>query len=113
MISTHEIRNYIMNLPESIEVEHWGKRSFRIKNKIFAILQEDGATLTIKASAEDIEILTQLDPRIFQVPKTFSNLNYMHINMEQIDPEEAKSFILKAWRSVAPKKLIKDAENNT
>jgi len=110
MISIHEIRNYIMKLPESHEVEHWGKPSFRLKNKIFAILQEDGVTLTIKASIEDREIYTQLEPEIFQVPEKYSNLNFLHVNMKLIDPEEAKLLILKAWRSVSPKKLIKDFE---
>ncbi|MFD0674903.1 MmcQ/YjbR family DNA-binding protein [Cohnella sp. GCM10027633] len=112
MISIAEIRKYAMNLPESMEVEHWGKPSFRMKNKIFAVLQEDGVTLTLKTSAEEREIYTQLDPRIFRVPETFSNLNYMHVNTELINPEEARLLLLKAWKSVAPKKLIKEFEGS-
>lgn len=110
MISVSEIRNYIMKLPESVEVEHWGKSSFRIKNKIFAVIQEDGVTLTIKTSAEEREIYTQLEPQIFRVPETFSKLNYMHVNTKMINPEEAKLLLLRAWKSVAPKKLIKEVE---
>jgi hypothetical protein len=111
MISIHEIRNFIKNLPESQETDHWGKPSFRLNNKIFAVLQEDGVTLTIKTSREDREIYTQLDPQIFRVPETFSNLNYMNLNINLIEPEEVKLLILKAWRNVAPKKLIKTYES--
>ena len=110
MISISEIRNFIMKLPESLEVDHWGKPSFRLNNKIFAVLQEDGVTLTIKISTQEREIYTQLEPKIFRVPETFSNLNYMHINTNLIKPEEAKLLIERAWRSVAPKRLIKQFE---
>ncbi|MHA6484164.1 MmcQ/YjbR family DNA-binding protein [Paenibacillus sp. strain BS8-2] len=110
MILVSEIREFVMKLPESLEVEHWGKPSFRLKNKIFAVIQEDEVTLTIKTTADEREIYTQLEPQIFRVPETFSNLNYMHVNMNRIDPEEAKSLLIKAWKSVATKKLIKEFE---
>lgn len=107
MITVPEIRKFIFSLPESIEIEHWGKPSFRINNKIFAVLQEDGVTLTIKSSHEDRNIYTQMDPKIYTVPESFSNLNYMHMNIELVEKSEAKMLIYKAWSSVAPKKLVK------
>ena len=110
MLTIHNTRTYILSLPESQEIEHWGKPSFRVRNKIFAIFQEDGITLTVKVSREDIDIYTQIDPQIYHVPTTFTNMNYMHINMQMVDPEEAKLLLLKAWKLVAPKKLIKEYE---
>ncbi|WP_245590322.1 MmcQ/YjbR family DNA-binding protein [Cohnella panacarvi] len=102
-----------MKLPESQEVEHWGKPSFRLKNKIFAVLQEDGVTLTVKTSAEEREILTQLEPNIFRIPETFAKLNYMNVNTKLVKSDEAKLLLLRAWRSVASKILINQFEGNS
>jgi hypothetical protein len=34
MISVEEVRTFALSLPGSEEIEHWGKPSFRIRNKI-------------------------------------------------------------------------------
>jgi hypothetical protein len=107
MISIDKVRKYALSLPESEEVEHWGKPSFRINNKIIAIIQEDGITLTVKTTGEDRLIFTTMDSKTYRIPDSFSNLNYMHVNLNTVDPEELKGLILKAWRSLAPKRLVK------
>jgi len=103
----NKVREYILSLPEAKEVDHWGKSSFRINNKIFAVIQEDGITLTIKTIGEDRTIYTTMQPETYSIPESFSNLNYMHVNIDTVEQEEIKGLILKAWGSVAPKKLVK------
>lgn len=111
MIAAEEVRKFALSLPESEEIEHWGKPSFRIKNKIFAVIQEYGVTLVLKTSGEDREIYTGMDPNVYSVPKSFSKLNYMVVNLELADPEELRGLIIKAWSSIAPKKLVKAFQN--
>ncbi|MFC5700382.1 MmcQ/YjbR family DNA-binding protein [Cohnella faecalis] len=106
MISVDEIRSYVLTLPETVEVEHWGKPSFRIKNKIFVVLQEDGRTLTVKTIGDDRAIYTELDPTTYRIPDAYAKLSYMHMNINQVEPEEARGLIYKAWSSVAPKRLV-------
>lgn len=81
--------------------------SFRINNKIFATFQPDGITLTVKTVGEDRAIYTTIDPETYKIPEAFSNLNYMHVNLNTVSSEELEGLILKAWKSVAPKKVIK------
>ncbi|WP_159888706.1 MmcQ/YjbR family DNA-binding protein [Paenibacillus puerhi] len=107
MISINEVQEYILSLPESKEVSHWGKSSYRINNKIFAVLQEDGITLTIKTIEEDRTIYTTMDSETYAIPESFSNMKYMHVNLNTVEPEEIKGLLLKAWGSIAPKKLVK------
>ncbi|WP_199621433.1 MmcQ/YjbR family DNA-binding protein [Paenibacillus alkalitolerans] len=102
-----EVREFALSLPESMEVEHWGKPSFRLNNKIFTVMQDDGITITVKISAEDREMYTSMDPDTYSVPDSFSNLNYMNVNLRTVDPQELKGLIQKAWSSVAPKRLVK------
>ncbi|WP_258881302.1 MmcQ/YjbR family DNA-binding protein [Paenibacillus sp. sptzw28] len=107
LISINEAREFILSLPETVEIDHFGKPSFRINNKIFATIQPDGITLTIKTVGEDRTIYTTMDPETYRIPETFSKLNYMHINLYTASPEELKGLLNKAWRSVAPKRVVK------
>ncbi|TVX98682.1 MmcQ/YjbR family DNA-binding protein [Cohnella terricola] len=106
MTTIESVRHFSLSLPESKEINHWGKPSFRVNNKIFAVIQDDGFTLTVKTVAEDRSMLTTLDPETFKVPDSFSNLNYMNINLTRVEEKELKGLILKAWSSIAPKKLV-------
>ncbi|WP_271754997.1 MmcQ/YjbR family DNA-binding protein [Cohnella sp. JJ-181] len=113
MFPIHDIRSFILTLPETKEIDHFGKPSFRVNNKIFATIQPEGSILTVKTNGEDRMMYTMLDPETYRVPETFSNLNYMHINLNTVSPIELKGLLIKAWSHVAPKKLVKafDASN--
>lgn len=104
---TQDIRKYALSLPLSTEVEHWGKASFRVNKKIYAVLQNDGVTLTVKTTKEERMMYTSMDPDTFSIPESFSNLNYMHVNLKCVDFNELKGLLFKAWTTVAPKKLVK------
>lgn len=107
MMQIEEIRQTALSLPGTVEVEHWGKTSFRINNKIFVIIQDDMRTITIKTTKEEREMYTSTSPEIYKIPDSFSNLNYMHINLELAKKEEIIDLIRNAWGIVAPKKLSK------
>ncbi len=112
MMSVEEVRTLALSFPEAEELEHWGKPSFRIRNKIFAVIQEDGVSLVVKTTVEDREIYTKMEPEVYSIPKSFSNLNYMIVKMNLVNAEELRGLITKAWSSIAPKKLVKEYELN-
>ncbi|MFC5472295.1 MmcQ/YjbR family DNA-binding protein [Cohnella suwonensis] len=107
MITIQEIRDYCLSLPETVELDHWGKPSFRIRNKIIAVFQPDGITLTIKASPEDKAIYSDIDPNVYRIPESFANMNYLNVHLPFADRTEVQGLIRKAWSSIAPKKLVK------
>jgi len=97
-------------LPEVEERDHWGKPSFRVRNKIFATIQEDGTSLILKTTQEDRMVYTEMDPTIFSVPSKYSNLNYMVVRMDLIDQLELRGLLIKGWSLVAPKSLVKNLD---
>lgn len=107
VITKQEVQSFALALPEAHEMEHWGKPSYRIGSKIFAVVQEDGVTLTVKTTGEDRIIYTDMDSAAYSIPESFSNMNYMHIHMTNADPREVKGLLVKAWSSIAPKRAIK------
>ncbi|WP_010271842.1 MmcQ/YjbR family DNA-binding protein [Paenibacillus senegalensis] len=107
MMQIEEIREIALSLPSTVEVEHWGKPSFRINNKIFVVIQDDMSTITVKTTKEERELYTSMSPETYKIPDSFSNLNYMHINLELANKDEVTDLIRNAWGIVAPKKLSK------
>ncbi|TJY43847.1 MmcQ/YjbR family DNA-binding protein [Cohnella pontilimi] len=107
MMKISEVRKIALSLPKTEEVQHWGKPSFRINNKIFTVIQDDMKTVTVKTTKEEREIYTRMDPSTYTIPEAFSNLNYMNINLETANEDEVKELIRIAWKNVAPKNLSK------
>ena len=110
MIPIDEVRRYALSLPEATETAHWEKPSFRVRDKIFAVLQPGGRTVTVKTAGEERSFYTAMAPEIYRVPETFSKLNYMHVDLELVDPGELKEVLWKAWSNVAPQKLVKETK---
>jgi hypothetical protein len=108
MVTTDEVRNLALSLPEAEEHEHWGKPAFRVRNKIFAVIQPDGVSLVIKTTKDDRVAYTTMAPEIFQLPDSFTNLAYMMVRIDRVDPEEFHVLLIRAWKLVSPKNLVKD-----
>jgi len=107
MMSFQDVRKIALSLPGTVEEEHMGKPSFRMNNKIFIILQDDTKTVTVKIAKDERDIYTSMNPETYRIPESFSNLNYMHINLETANKDEVIGLIRSAWGNVAPKKLSK------
>ncbi|MFB9325095.1 MmcQ/YjbR family DNA-binding protein [Paenibacillus aurantiacus] len=102
-----EARAIALALPGTEEADHDGKPSFRVNGKIFAIVQADGRTLTVKTVKEERAHLVGAEPETYRVPEGFAHLSYMHIRLEAAKDGEAKALIEAAWGLVAPKRMAK------
>lgn len=107
IMEVNEVRQIALSLPEAEESAHWGKASFRVNNKIFTVIQSDMSTITVKTTSEVRELYTTTNAQAYQVPETFANMNYMHINLSTAPPDEIRNLIQTAWGLVAPKKMVK------
>jgi len=107
-----DVRQIALSLPEAEEATHWGKASFRVRKKIFTIIQSDLRTITVKTTSEEREIYTRANPETYSITESFANMNYMHINLDTAPDEEVITLIQSAWCNVAPKKLVKEFVSN-
>jgi len=53
MLTADELRRVVLSLPEAEERETWGHPTFRVRDKMFATLSDDGRQATVKATRED------------------------------------------------------------
>lgn len=105
-ITIDEVRMLALSLPETNEEKHWGKPSFRVRGKIYAVIQEDGVTVVVKTTEDERLANTTMAPDIYSLPDSFQNLNYMKVRMDRIPRDEFRSVLIQAWRLVAPKRVV-------
>ncbi|MFC5405850.1 MmcQ/YjbR family DNA-binding protein [Cohnella soli] len=110
MMTVQEVRDYCLSLPETIESEHWGKPSFRIRNKIIAVIQPDGYTVTIKSTAEDKAYYAEIEPSVYRIDESYATVHYLNVHLPLAERAEVQGLIRKAWCAFAPKKLVKALE---
>ncbi|CAM3674065.1 MmcQ/YjbR family DNA-binding protein [Brevibacillus invocatus] len=107
MVTTDDVRGLALSLPETEEHEHWGKCSFRVRNKIFAVIQPDGVSVAMKTTHDNRDAYTSMAPEVFHVPDSFAKLSYMMVRIDRIDQKECSDLLIQAWKLVSPKKLVK------
>ncbi|MFD0958359.1 MmcQ/YjbR family DNA-binding protein [Paenibacillus chungangensis] len=107
MVTIDEVRSLALSFPETEEFEHWGKPSFRVRNKIFAVIQPDEVSLVIKTTIDDRLAYTAMAPEVFRMPDSFNNLTFMIVRIDRVKPDEFRDLLMLAWRLVSPKKVVK------
>jgi hypothetical protein len=107
MIAAETVRALALALPEVEEHDHWGRPSFRVRNKIFVTLWPDEQRAVLKLSRADQSALAQLDPEIFSpVPGTWGEQGSTNVQLARIEHAMFQQVLSTAWRQVAPKRLI-------
>jgi hypothetical protein len=107
MTTAAQMRKIALSLPEVEEKSHFGKPDFRVKNKIFSGLSEDGRQATLKLPSA-VQV-----PLVKKRPETFSfaagawgRSGWTLVALGRIEREELRALVVEAWRLTAPKKLV-------
>ena len=95
----------VAEIPEAEERETWGHPTFRVRDKVFAGMAEDGATATVKATLAEQEALLGSDPDTFSVAPHVGRFGWVRIELANVDEQELRELVTEAWRSTAPKRL--------
>ena len=107
MIDGETVRTLALALPEVEEHDHWGRPSFRVRNKIFVTRWPDEQRAVLKLSRDDQSALVQLDPEVFApVPGTWGEQGSTNVQLDLIERDMFQQVLYSAWRQVAPKRLI-------
>ena len=101
------VRRLALSLPEAEEKSHFEKPDFRVRNRIFATLPEDGHAV-VKLTRDQQEMLTASEPDIFQPVKGgWGRQGWTRVMIEAADEITLRSALVTAWRNVAPVTLRK------
>jgi hypothetical protein len=106
MVSADELRQVMRSLPEAEERETWGHPTFRVRDKMFATMSDDGRQATVKATKEEQAALVAAAPETFGIPAYVGRHGWVSIQLATVDPTELRELMVEAWRQTAPKRLV-------
>jgi hypothetical protein len=101
-----EVRRVALSFPEAVEKETWGHPTFRVRDKMFAAMDESGTSMSVKAAREAQAALVGSEPETFFVPSYVGQHGWVGVRLERVDPEEMGELIEDAWRASAPKRVV-------
>lgn len=106
MITAAQLRELALGLPEAEEHETWGHPTFRVRDKIFAGMADDGSTASVKATPADQAELVVADPDTFSVAAHVGRFGWVRVRLDRVDPDEMRELVVDAWRRTAPARAV-------
>ena len=105
-----EVRQICLALPETVEVEAWGRPTFRAGKKIFAVFSgtdERAHGLIFKPEVDETPALEQ-DDRIYS-PPYFGPWGWLALDLDAatVDWDEVAELVEGSYRQVALKRMLK------
>ena len=105
-----DVRKIALELPEVKEGITHGSPSFYIGKKFMGVRGE-GDILIMKSAIVERDLLVQLEPEKYYITDHYVPFDYVLVRLSKVDTDEVRDLFHKAWRRLAPKKLVKDNLN--
>jgi len=108
-----ELREVCLSLPESAEVEAWGRPTFRAGKKIFAVFEgndDHPFAVTFKPDPEERKALVE-DSR-FYIPAYFGPGGWLALDftVAPVEWDEVTELMDTSYRQVAIKRMLKELD---
>jgi hypothetical protein len=100
-----DVRRLALALPEATEAPHFDRTSFRVRDKIFATVDPDGAGMNVFVADEQREIMVKVDPKAYET-RMWGKSGYLHVRLAKAKPGDVETLLRSAWERKAPKKLV-------
>jgi hypothetical protein len=99
MATGADIKKFALSLPGVTEVDHFGRPSFRTKNRIFAVIRPDG--LFLHLPEERKEFLFEAAPDVF-VKYMWGKTANVIVQLGKIGKRELEGLIQEAYETSQP-----------
>jgi hypothetical protein len=101
-----DVRRIALSLPETSEKPSYGVPGFRVKDKLFARLREEGVLVVWCWDLGEKQALLESEPdKFFTTPHYDGHPNVL-VRLGEVDPAELTELLTESWRIRAPKKLV-------
>ncbi|MCV0393907.1 MAG: MmcQ/YjbR family DNA-binding protein [Rhizobiaceae bacterium] len=107
------VRQICLGLPEAVEKEAWGDPTFRVKERIFAMVKRGDGRISVWMKAPDgsQEMLTAAAPERFFRPPYVGHKGWIGMWLDNgPDWDEAARRIATSYALIAPRRLARMVE---
>ena len=105
-----ELRKVCLALPESVEVEAWGRPTFRAGKKMFAVFEgDDDHQFAVVFKPDPAERPALLADQRFYVPPYHGPSGWLALDLEAapVDWQEVTELLETSYRQVALQRMLK------
>jgi hypothetical protein len=94
------------SLERSYEVYVRGRLKFRVGQIVYVAFSLDESEMGFAFPKAERAALVESEPHRFRPPRPSDlRFNWVEANLAALDPQEAREFVVDAWRMVVPKKV--------
>lgn len=107
-MTADELRRLALSFPESVEGSHFETADFRVAGKIFATLRASDERAVVKLTPDQQRLFLETAPTMFQPVKgSWGEKGWTQVLLDKADAETVRHVMATAWKSVAPKTVVK------
>jgi hypothetical protein len=113
MITEEDIRRVALSLPATSEKPSYGQPGFRVKDRLFARIREEGDVLVLWVEGEgEKEALIASDPAKFFTTPHYDGHAMVLVRFDAVDVDELTELLTDSWYLRAPQRLVDEFDAN-
>lgn len=104
-LTVDDVRALALALPETTEKPCYGTPGFRVKDKLFARMKEDGESLVVFMTFDQREVVLASAPDVFFLTPHYENSEMVLVHLKTVGKRLLADLLREAWLLRAPAKL--------
>lgn len=96
-----------LGLPNVVDAVSWGHPNLKAHGKMWAWWSPTENAPVFKVPFEERDMLCEADPATFFFTAHYRNHPLVLVRPQRLDPEWAKMVLMRSWREMAPKRVLK------
>jgi len=111
MVTEDDVRRLALSLPATTEKPSYGTPGFRVRDKLFARIRDEGDLLVVwVADLAEKEALLAAEPATFTTTPHYDGHPTVLVRMDVVGVDELAELLADAWRVRAPERLRAELE---
>jgi len=98
------VRKFALALPETVEQDHFGNPSFRVRGRIFATVP-DGTHVNVMIDPFDVDAAVRAEPGSCAELLWGKEVRGVRVSLPKAPPAMVEKLLRAAWKRKAPKRL--------
>jgi hypothetical protein len=104
--TAQDVQRILATLLDVEERLTWDAATFRVRDKIFAMIHPSGQKATVKATKSEQAALLAADPATYAPARYTGRFGWVTVQLSSVCVEDLEDLIVEAWRQTAPKRSI-------
>jgi hypothetical protein len=106
MAGWDDVRRIALALPEVRESTWYGTAAFKVRDKGFARLKEDGENMVLRCNLFERKFLLEDFPAVFHITDHYRDYPAVLVRLAAVSEEQLRERVEASWRTQAPARVV-------